>query len=184
MAQWLRMLWRRISRYLVVINAEAIQGMPVSPGARQRAGQVEVAEHQPYQARQCCRVVVRQRPGNLLALQPEILPPATGTSSTDAWQGYNNNTYLQGQNMLKAFKCCQTEVTAVPIPADLTGAFYEPRGLPGLPQMVTGLSVPGACARCCLTQSSGLFSLPSELRQVLQGWAPTWGQASDRNQIL
>ena len=101
MAQSSRMLWCWISRYLVIKNAEAIQGVPVSPGARQRAGQVEVAEHQSYQARQCCRVVIRQRPGNVLALQPEILPPATSTSSTDAWQGYNDNTYLQGQNMLQ-----------------------------------------------------------------------------------
>ena len=139
MAQWLRVLWCRISRYLVRINAEAIQGVPVSPGARQRAGQLEVAEHQSYQARHCCRVVIRQRPGKLLALQPEILPPATRTSSTDAWQGYIDNTYLQGPNMLKAFGSCQTEVTAVPTPSNLTGASYAPPGFPGLPQMGTGL---------------------------------------------
>ena len=91
--------------------------MPVSPGARQRASQVEVAEHQSYQARHCCRVVQRQRPSNLLTLQPEILPPATGTVSSDAWQGYSNNTHLQGQNMLEVLsnaarqksQLCQTQ---------------------------------------------------------------------------
>ena len=51
--------------------------------------------------------------------------------------------------------------------------------------MVTGLSVPGACARCCLTQSSGPFSLPSELRPVLQGLGAHMGaQASNRNLIF
>ena len=80
-------VWCRMSRYLVIKYADAIQRMPVSPGARQRASHVKVAEHQSYQARHCCRVGIRQRPGNLLALQPEILPPATSTLSSNAWQG-------------------------------------------------------------------------------------------------